>query len=77
MQVSGQLDAPGRFTPKEKPQVPNGYETRWVPEPISTLWTREISLFLPGPEPRFVDRLVCILVANLRITEDIIRSCSI
>jgi hypothetical protein len=34
---------PARFNPGKEPQVPIGYEVRWAPEPVWTLWRREKS----------------------------------
>jgi hypothetical protein len=76
MEVSGQLDVPAALPQVKWPPVPNGHENRWAPEPIWMLWTRKISLPLPGTEPRFVDRLVRSLAASLRITEDFVQSCA-
>jgi hypothetical protein len=40
--MSGQHNAPGRFTAGERTLVPVGWEAVWVPEPVCTLWRREL-----------------------------------
>jgi hypothetical protein len=48
MGVSGQLHAPAALPPGEKPPVPIGQEAGWAPEPVSKLWSTEISLAPAG-----------------------------
>jgi hypothetical protein len=48
MEKSGQLHAPGSFTPRKEPQVLIGKEAGWAPEPVWTTWSREKSIAPAG-----------------------------
>jgi hypothetical protein len=40
MEVNGQFHALAALSPKKEFMIVTGYETRWAPEPVSTLWSR-------------------------------------
>jgi hypothetical protein len=44
--------------------VTTGYDTRWAPEPVWTLWQREES-YLPGIEPGHSVRRITATAADL------------
>jgi hypothetical protein len=41
MEVNGQLHALVALPPGKEPPVSIGQEAGWVPEPVSTLWSRD------------------------------------
>jgi hypothetical protein len=44
MEFSAQLHTPTALLPEKEPAVPIQLGTEWALEPISTLWTKEISV---------------------------------
>lgn len=43
MKMTGQLHAPGDFTPEKIIAVPSTWKVVWPPEPLWTFWRREKS----------------------------------
>jgi hypothetical protein len=42
MEVNGVLHVPSALTPAKKLPMPIGQEAGWTPEPVWTLWSREV-----------------------------------
>jgi hypothetical protein len=61
---------PGRFTPAERTPAPTAQEVGCAPQPVWTLWRREL-LALPEIEPRLTSQwLVAIPTELFRLLEE-------
>jgi hypothetical protein len=59
MKMSVHLHAPAALHPVKELPVPIGYEARWTPEPVWTLWRREKYYALARNRTPAVQALAC------------------
>jgi hypothetical protein len=64
MEVSGLLHVLATLTPGKEPPIPIGYEARWAPELVWTLWRRKKILAPSGNRTSTVEpiAIICIYI---------------